>query len=75
MSKTADTNKPLPGIRICAVTQTPPTLVYVWLPNIGFLATRIGLRRGKIGFNILRMQRKYLFGLSCMATSITFSGE
>lgn len=66
MAKTANTNEPLPNIRICSVTQAPPVLAYVWLPDIVFgtflfvLAARIGFKRGKFGFNIFRMERKDL---------------
>ncbi|KAG0704508.1 hypothetical protein DFH29DRAFT_997598 [Suillus ampliporus] len=60
------TNEPLPGIRICAVVHVPPTVAYVWLPDIIFaaflflLAARVGLKRGRFDFNIFRMERKDL---------------
>lgn len=66
MAKTTNTNVPMGNIRICAVMQAPPALAYVWLPDIIFgsflfvLAARIGFKRGRFGFNILRMERKDL---------------
>ncbi|KAG2074639.1 hypothetical protein BDR04DRAFT_1115499 [Suillus decipiens] len=47
---TVSTNKPLPDIRICASRKHRLRL------------SRIYLRRGRIDFNILRMERKYLVG-------------
>lgn len=66
MAENTNTNRPLPNIRICAVTHAPPVLAYVWLPDIVFgtflfvLAGRIGFKRGRFGFNIFRMERKDL---------------
>ncbi|KAG2126296.1 hypothetical protein DEU56DRAFT_822666 [Suillus clintonianus] len=66
MAETTNSNEPMPGTRICAVTQAPPALAYVWLPDIVFgaflfvLAARIGFKRGRFGFDIFRMERKDL---------------